>query len=261
MASGGNVPSRMPSEPPIYVGSGGHAADLKTLAKLDIKAVCNCAPSVCQDPVDAYKRQGIGYLQLDAQDTAPSPAKCLHRRLCWLVQSEQGCAHPLHGRREPIRHSSRLPPFAEQPTSLISSRVCHTRSILQNPSFQGQLCTLAHRHGLLTRPPPSPMTATVAAATVTQRVEPPLGGTQDAPNGECPPTAADPMAAPLKAHSLTGNREMAEDLERVACKICGRSFAPSVHVRHVPICEARAAKEKAKAERMEASAKEGNARA
>ena len=58
----------------------------------------------------------------------------------------------------------------------------------------------------------------------------------------------------LKAHALTGNREMAEDLDRVTCKVCGRAFAPSVHVRHVPICEARAAKEKAKAEaKLEAS--------
>ena len=63
------------------------------------------------------------------------------------------------------------------------------------------------------------------------------------------------MTAPLKAHALTGNREMAEDLDRVTCKVCGRAFAPSVHVRHVPICEARAAKEKAKAEaKLEASA-------
>jgi len=46
----------------------------------------------------------------------------------------------------------------------------------------------------------------------------------------------------LKALTLTGNREMAEDLERVACSTCSRLFAPSVLSRHAPICAARAAK-------------------
>ena len=39
----------------------------------------------------------------------------------------------------------------------------------------------------------------------------------------------------LQAVALTGNRDMAEDLERVACATCERSFAPSVHVRHVKV--------------------------
>jgi len=269
MASGGNVPSRMPGEPPIYVGSGGHAADLKTLTKLDIKAVCNCAPSVCKDPVDAYKSQGIGYLQLDAQDDRSFPLleKCLQPVSDFVgsMQSE-GKAVLIHcmagvNRSATLAVAYLLLRSKRNLFDLFSECVAARPSILQNPSFQLQLCTLAHRHGLLTMPPPSPMAATAAAATATRRVGPLLDGAQQAPNGERPPAAADPMAAPLKAHALTGNCEMAEDLERVACRICGRSFAPSVHVRHVPICEARAAKEKAKAERMEASAKEGNARA
>jgi hypothetical protein len=40
----------------------------------------------------------------------------------------------------------------------------------------------------------------------------------------------------LKALPLTGNRDMAEDLDRESCAICGRTFAPSVLVRHTPIC-------------------------
>ena len=51
---------------------------------------------------------------------------------------------------------------------------------------------------------------------------------------------------PLKAHALTGNGEMAEDLDRVACSTCSRLFAPSVLARHAPICAARAAKDAAK---------------
>ena len=53
----------------------------------------------------------------------------------------------------------------------------------------------------------------------------------------------------LKAQALTGNRDMAEDLEREPCGTCTRSFAPSVLVRHEPMCAARATKAAAKVER------------
>ena len=55
-------------------------------------------------------------------------------------------------------------------------------------------------------------------------------------------------AGELKAVPLTGNRDMAEDLERVPCGTCKRSFAPSVLARHEPICRERAAKELARKE-------------
>ena len=51
-----------------------------------------------------------------------------------------------------------------------------------------------------------------------------------------------PLPGELKAHVLTGNRDMAEDLEREPCGTCKRSFAPSVLVRHEPMCAARAEK-------------------
>jgi hypothetical protein len=54
----------------------------------------------------------------------------------------------------------------------------------------------------------------------------------------------------LKAHKLTGNREMAEDLERVTCPTCSRLFAPSVLGRHAPICAARAAKDAERAAKV-----------
>ena len=40
----------------------------------------------------------------------------------------------------------------------------------------------------------------------------------------------------LTAVALTGNRDMAEDRTRVGCGSCGRTFAPSVIVRHEPVC-------------------------
>ena len=50
--------------------------------------------------------------------------------------------------------------------------------------------------------------------------------------------------AEYKAVPLTGNREMAEDLERDPCPSCQRTFAPSVLVRHEKVC----AKNKARAQ-------------
>ena len=60
------------------------------------------------------------------------------------------------------------------------------------------------------------------------------------------------MEGELKPVALTGNRDMAEDLERVQCPICGRTFAPSVAVRHQPICEKNRAKAEAKKRAAEA---------
>ena len=61
---------------------------------------------------------------------------------------------------------------------------------------------------------------------------------------QCPHIVAflTPLPGELKARALTGNRDMAEDLEREPCGTCKRSFAPSVLVRHEPMCAARVAK-------------------
>ena len=42
--SGPGEPSRFPGDPPLYVGSGAHAADVALLQRLEIKAVLNTAP-------------------------------------------------------------------------------------------------------------------------------------------------------------------------------------------------------------------------
>lgn len=56
--------------------------------------------------------------------------------------------------------------------------------------------------------------------------------TQPVPATVAPTT----RTAGLQAVPLTGNRDMAEDLERETCPTCERTFAPSVLVRHAPIC-------------------------
>ena len=60
--------------------------------------------------------------------------------------------------------------------------------------------------------------------------------------GEDAESELGPMRAPLRPVPLTGNREMAEDLEREPCPTCNRTFAPSVLARHASICAKRAAK-------------------
>ena len=79
LPSGPGEPSRMPGELPLFVGSGAHAGDVKLLKRLGIGAVLNCAPSVCSDPVAAYKVQDIAYLAIDAHDDRDFPllSRCL----------------------------------------------------------------------------------------------------------------------------------------------------------------------------------------
>ena len=67
------LPARMPGEPPIYVGSGAHATDLNILKRLDIRAVLNCAPSVCKAPLGKYKAADIRYQAIDARDDRQFP--------------------------------------------------------------------------------------------------------------------------------------------------------------------------------------------
>eukprot|EP00966_Prymnesium_polylepis_P150800 3483312-Prymnesium_polylepis.2 len=51
----------MPGEPPLYVGNGAHAAEIKLLQRLGIMAVLNAAPSVCKDPAAKFRANGILY--------------------------------------------------------------------------------------------------------------------------------------------------------------------------------------------------------
>ena len=64
-ASESGEPSRFPGEPPLYVGTAAHAADLELLERLGVGAVLNCAAkdaavlSACAEAAEAYEREGI----------------------------------------------------------------------------------------------------------------------------------------------------------------------------------------------------------
>ena len=160
MVSGTGVPSRMPGELPLFVGNGAHASDLKGLEKLNITAVLNCAPSVCKDPIAAYKTRGIGYLALDAQDDRSFPLleKCLPAATTFIskmhAEGRGVLVHCMAGvnRSATLAVAHLLLAHKRNLFELFAECVAARPSILQNPSFQLQLCALAHRNGLLTEP-------------------------------------------------------------------------------------------------------------
>lgn len=266
IASGTGVPSRMPGEPPIFVGSGAHA-DVKVLDGQGITAVLNCAPLVCKDPVAAYEQRGIRYLALDAQDDRHFAIleKCLPAASDFISSSHaEGRAVLVHcmagvNRSATLTVAYLLLRERRNLFELFAECSAARPSILQNPAFQLQLCSLAHRHGLLTdigedcnvelkRSTVAPSTSPVIAKELSDgENETALTLLDGDPErvGSGGDAAAREQPGNIAGHVLTGNREMAEDLERLACEVCGRTFAPSVHVRHVPICIARAAKGKA----------------
>ena len=149
------MPSRMPGEPPVWVGSAAHAADVPMLKRLGIGAVLNCAPSVCRPPMSAYVQAGIAYAEIDAKDNRRFPLLrcCLapataflsaHAHTGVLVHCMAGCnrsatlavAHlMLRDRRELL--------------ALFAECSAARPSILQNTAFQLQLCELAAANGLL----------------------------------------------------------------------------------------------------------------
>ena len=262
MVSGTGVPSRMPGELPLFVGNGAHASDLKGLEKLNITAVLNCAPSVCKDPIAAYKTRGIGYLALDAQDDRSFPLleKCLPAATTFIskmhAEGRGVLVHCMAGvnRSATLAVAHLLLRERRNLLGLFAECSAARPSILQNPSFQLQLCSLAHRHGLLTDDVSAGVAAGKTPAAAPEASQTTLAGAVAGAAATTEPAArpgaaaaSEPTSGDLKAHTLTGNREMAEDLERVECEVCGRTFAPSVHVRHLLICKARDAKAKAKA--------------
>mmetsp|Transcript_12784 Transcript_12784/g.32703 ORF Transcript_12784/g.32703 Transcript_12784/m.32703 type:complete len:242 (+) Transcript_12784:71-796(+) len=158
MASGTGVPSRMPGESALYVGSGAHAGDLATLERFGIKGVLNLAPSVCKDPVAAYQARGIAYLELDARDDRSFPllGTFLEPASSFIngVHADGGgvLCHCMAGvnRSATIAVAHLMIRDRRELLALFAECSASRPSILQNPSFQLQLCVLAHRHGLLT---------------------------------------------------------------------------------------------------------------
>jgi hypothetical protein len=158
--SGTDEPSRMPGEPPIFVGSGAHAANLGMFDRLGVRAVLNLAPSVCRDPVDDYKARGIAYLQLSAHDDQHFPLlDTFLKPASEFISSAHavGGAVLVHCMAGVNRSATIVVAYLmmrdrRNLLELFAECSAARPSILQNPSFQLQLCALAQRNGLLWDP-------------------------------------------------------------------------------------------------------------
>ena len=159
-ASGPGEPSRFPGEPPLFVGSGAHASDVAMLKRLQIRAVLNCAPAVCKDPSTQYRAKDITYRELDARDDRSFPLleRCLGPASEFIAAAHaEGRAVLVHcmagvNRSATLAVAHLLLSSQRSLFELFQECVAARASILQNPSFQLQLCTLAARNGLLFEP-------------------------------------------------------------------------------------------------------------
>ena len=175
--SGPGQPSRFPGEPALYVGSGAHAADVKLLNRLQIRAVINCAPSVCKAPKDRYAASDIRYLELDARDDREFPllAKHLDRASEFISSMHaEGRAVLVHcmagvNRSATLAVAHLLLVQKRNLFEVFAECITARPSILQNPSFQLQLCALAYRHSLLHEPDE----AAVSRALLSEPLAPP----------------------------------------------------------------------------------------
>ena len=158
--SGTDEPSRMPGEPTVFVGSGAHAANLGMFDRLGVRAVLNLAPSVCRDPVDDYKARGIAYLQLSAHDDRDFPLldNFLKPASEFIASAHaDGGAVLVHCMAGVNRSATIVVAYLmmrdrRNLLELFAECSAARPSILQNPSFQLQLCALAQRNGLLWDP-------------------------------------------------------------------------------------------------------------
>ena len=172
-APGPGLPSRFPGEQVLYVGSSAHAANVALLQKLQIGAVLNCAPAECKAPVGMYKQRDIAYLEVDAIDdrTFPLLMTCL-RPASDFIQSchAQGrgvLVHSMAGvnRSATLALAHLMIAHRRNLIELFAECINRRPSILQNPSFQLQLCALAHRQGLLSEPDESTVSRALSPPT------------------------------------------------------------------------------------------------
>jgi hypothetical protein len=158
-------PSRFPGEPPIFVGSVGHAKDVEALVELGVGAVLNCAPSVCKDPRRKYEAAGIAYAEVEASDdkTFPLLQRCLPPATAFL-DAQRGAGgggsgsgvlvHCMAGsnRSATLAAAHIMLRDRRELLELFPECVAARPSILQNVAFQLQLCELAAENGLLHEP-------------------------------------------------------------------------------------------------------------
>jgi len=149
-----DAPARLSDR--ILVGSAAHARDVSQLQKLGVTAVLDCAPSVSEDPVDAYKDSGIAYHKIESEDFEGYPLLELHLEDAHSFVAAQGpksvvLVHCFAG----INRSATLAlalHMAAQRQPLLPA-VEHAFSIrpfiLSNASFRRGLVTFAEEQGLL----------------------------------------------------------------------------------------------------------------
>lgn len=145
----------------IYVGNVGHAKDVAMLQRLNIGAVINCAPSVCKDPVKAFRKAKIEYLEVDAKDDRSYPLLANHLPTvsAFISKVHHGATgtgtnvlvHCMAGvnRSATLAIAHLMIRDGRKLLELFAECSAARPSILQNPSFQLQLCELAVEKGLL----------------------------------------------------------------------------------------------------------------
>jgi len=153
------LPSLFPGTeagPAVFVGSGGHAKDIKLLTTLGITCVINLAPNVIKSPARSYAKAGINHLALEARDDNDFNilASCLP-----LVQSFLD-EHPPTGkvlihcmagvnRSATVAVAYLMLRDRRNLLELFAECSATRPSILQNANFQLQLCALAASENLL----------------------------------------------------------------------------------------------------------------
>lgn len=141
----------------IFVGNQSNARDVENLMKMEIGAVLNCAPSVCKDPLVAYKKHGISYLELDLHDKEgfniieeafKSARKFIDKN---HKAGRSVLVHCFAGvNRSATLVVAYLMMRYKIPLLPLYGRCYKARNgIVSNKSFQLQLCELAYKNGLL----------------------------------------------------------------------------------------------------------------
>mmetsp|Transcript_23110 Transcript_23110/g.41341 ORF Transcript_23110/g.41341 Transcript_23110/m.41341 type:complete len:498 (-) Transcript_23110:95-1588(-) len=200
------------------------------LQRLGIGAVLNCAPSVCADPVAKYNKARILYAEIDAQDDRSFQLikECLKPASEFIsaAHRDRGCGVLVHCMAGINRSAALAIGYLlvrDRPNlfTLFSACVSSRPSILQNPSFQLQLCELANMHGLMYDPsaPPPPSLPLLAEAEARA-----AGETSSAPQPRLPSsllqwaregkqTHVGGMVSEVAPRLLVGNRRFAADRE------------------------------------------------
>ncbi|GMH53785.1 hypothetical protein TrLO_g5379 [Triparma laevis f. longispina] len=155
-------PSLMPFSDSItrlFVGNGAQAMDVKTLKRLNIGAVLNCAPNVCKDPVKKDHMKFISYATVDAHDdsTFSILSTCLDDATSFVdaahARGKGVLVHCMAGSNRSATLGMAYILSRDKPNlfDLFEEASMVRPSILQNQSFQLQLCQLAKGLNCLTR--------------------------------------------------------------------------------------------------------------